>query len=185
MLLVLLFAACTPTTKDSAATCDEPGGPVDGAADAHCTTVVEVDPAACTDTAGEAEDTGEDDDEYGETMYGSSGKDDECKYAVSWSSTDVCEGEDVTFTVTLSYLLDGTPVTGAAPELEGFMTDMETDVLSTGNATTTEVGDGVYTIGPVHFDTAGDWTIRFHIFGDCADGETSPHGHAAFHLNVP
>jgi hypothetical protein len=45
---------------------------------------------------------------------------------------------------------------------------------------------GVYTVGPVRFDASGMWTVRFHFFETCTDfAEDSPHGHAAFYLNVP
>jgi hypothetical protein len=45
---------------------------------------------------------------------------------------------------------------------------------------------GTYTIGPVVFDEAGDWTVRFHFNELCCDVvPDSPHGHAAFHIHVP
>ena len=45
---------------------------------------------------------------------------------------------------------------------------------------------GTYTIRPVVFDEAGDWTVRFHFNELCCDVvPDSPHGHAAFHIHVP
>ena len=40
--------------------------------------------------------------------------------------------------------------------------------------------------GPIQFDMPGRWLIRFHVYHTCLDlVNTSPHGHAAFFLNVP
>jgi hypothetical protein len=45
---------------------------------------------------------------------------------------------------------------------------------------------GTYVTSPVTFDAPGEWTIRFHFFEQCADVlPSSPHGHAAFFVNVP
>ena len=45
---------------------------------------------------------------------------------------------------------------------------------------------GKHKIGPIHFDAAGQWTIRFHIYEECSELlETSPHGHVAFYIAVP
>jgi hypothetical protein len=52
--------------------------------------------------------------------------------------------------------------------------------------TETPAGSGAYTIGPVVFDQPGLWTIRFHLHENCADLlPDSPHGHAAYYINVP
>jgi len=48
------------------------------------------------------------------------------------------------------------------------------------------ISPGVYSVGPVRFDQAGRWTVRFHFFETCLDArEDSPHGHAAFYVDVP
>ena len=49
----------------------------------------------------------------------------------------------------------------------------------------TETSPGTYTYGPIRFDASGKWTVRFHLYEDCVDGDTSPHGHAAFFVTVP
>ena len=50
----------------------------------------------------------------------------------------------------------------------------------------TEIAPGVYQVGPIKFDAPGTWTVRFHFFEECSDArEDSPHGHAAFYVNVP
>jgi hypothetical protein len=55
---------------------------------------------------------------------------------------------------------------------------------STGS--TTETSPGVYQIGPIVFDQPGQWTVRFHLYGSCFDlAPDSPHGHAAFFVQVP
>ena len=44
---------------------------------------------------------------------------------------------------------------------------------------------GIYQ-GTVVFNGPGEWTVRFHIHEECADLlPDSPHGHAAFHIDVP
>ncbi len=181
ILISSLLTACTGKSDDTG-TCDSPGGPADGTPDAHCTAAdyVTVDPTDCqtaTDTGGMAD--------YGDTMYGYSGDDDDCKYAVTWSSTDICEGTGVTFTVNVNYLADGTATTGADPQIEGYLTSDTTHVLPNSGVQTTEVGGGQYTVGPIDFDASGEWTVRFHFFETCADTETGPHGHAAFAVDVP
>ena len=63
------------------------GGPVTGAQDKHCyddggANFIAVDPAMCTIDAG---DTGGGPGDFGDTMYNTSGNDDDCKYAVSYT----------------------------------------------------------------------------------------------------
>jgi hypothetical protein len=172
------------------------GGPVSGPADTHCgSTSAKVDPAACmggggsgggtttttTTTSGTATDTGG--SEYGPTLYNAEGDDDDCKYHVKFTSTSIAENKDVTFTVTVTSKSDGTPVTGAAPDIEAYLSDIHPAPNT--DQKPTEKGMGVYDIGPVKFDAAGKWTVRFHFFESCNDGETSPHGHVAFYLDVP
>jgi hypothetical protein len=144
--------------------------------------------------------------DYGATMFGSEGDDDDCKYHVSWTSTPICQSTlGVTFTVTVTYLGTGLPVTnipanyGVLPEafiptsLDASCDDMSTHVSPTifspgspgsGLLETTPTS-GVY-VGSIIFDQPGEWTVRFHIHEECSDlCGNSPHGHAAFHINVP
>lgn len=54
--------------------------------------------------------------------------------------------------------------------------------------TETPPGSGVYRIGPeTFFDVSGLWYVRFHFNENCCDGANadSPHGHAAYYVNVP
>ena len=54
------------------------------------------------------------------------------------------------------------------------------------NITNHETSPGKYTVGTVRFDRTGMWTVRFHFYETCSDVPAdSPHGHAAFFLNVP
>jgi hypothetical protein len=133
---------------------------------------------------------------YGATMYDSSGSDDLCKYDVSWTSTTITENKNVYFQIKATNRTDQSPVTGAAPFAEIFrLVDGNPGPSSNGNQAPTETSPGTYVIGPVEFDepsdggtpaTQGYWTIRFHLFETCADVlPDSPHGHAAFYLNVP
>ena len=116
-------------------------------------------------------------------MYDTSGRDDDCKYTVSYTVDPICENDGATFIVTAKYATDGTPVVGAKTRLEAFLSD--THPAPNSGAVTTETTPGTYTIGPVKFDAAGKWTVRYHFFEDCADADDSPHGHAAFYINVP
>jgi hypothetical protein len=122
---------------------------------------------------------------FGATMYGYEGDDDDCKYHVVWSATPICEnGSGTTFTVKATKLVDGTPLTGAAPYIEA----VQACSHPIPNVPKQAVEDppGTYTIGPVVFDRPGNWVVRFHFYGNCLDAlQTSPHGHAAFFVSVP
>jgi hypothetical protein len=160
-------------------------------ADTHCTVngvkkAQPVSAASCSVTAeadaGAPEEGGG--DGYGETLAGAEGDDDDCKYRVAWSSTPVRRNTDVTFNVTIHELAGGAAADGAEPEIEAFLGD--THPAPNTGAKTTEAGAGAYAIGPIRFDAAGRWTVRFHIHEQCTDvAEDSPHGHVAFYVDVP
>ena len=78
---------------------------------------------------------------------------------------------------------DGKPVLGAEPDSDVFLND--THAAPNAGTKSAEKGNGVYEIGPIRFDQPGQWTVRFHFFGICPDAPDSPHGHAAFYVNVP
>lgn len=168
-------------------TCVAPGGPVTGAADTHCIAddggaiTTAVDPAACHADA--APDGGATTD-YGPTRDGTSADDDDCKYHVSWTSTAVCEGPGVVFTIVATNKSDGTPLTSAHAEAEIFFN--LTHPSPTPIVDTTEGPPGTYVTQPVKFDEPGEWTVRFHFHEECVDfTDDSPHGHVAFHVQVP
>lgn len=189
-----LVSACSTKTNDPGPGTQSTAAAVVGAADTHCAgkPIVVASQAAChpaeTD-AGHERDAGEADAgappaaEYGATLFGSEGDDDECKYHVKWTSTAVTKGADVTFAIVATNRKDSSPVAAATPYAEIFLT--ETHPGPNTAVKTTETSPGNYTIGPVRFDAAGKWTVRFHFAADCADGEESPHGHVAFFVNVP
>ena len=89
----------------------------------------------------------------------------------------------VTLTVTAITTLDGTALAGAQASAEIFLSN--THPAPNSNVKSVEGPAGVYTIGPVRFDMAGNWTVRFHLFEDCHDTDDSPHGHIAFFVEVP
>jgi hypothetical protein len=157
--------------------------------------------------------SGDDACDYGATMFGGTrandggpevtqGDDDDCKYHVAWTSTPICHSSlRVTFTVTVTSLVTGLPVTDI-PATEGILPeafipttlDAACDTLTT-HPSPTSFGDahlyettptsGVY-VGGIAFDQPGEWTVRFHIHEECSDLlPDSPHGHAAFHITVP
>jgi hypothetical protein len=171
---------------------------VSGAADTHCgATVQTTSTASCHPDAAGLDASGATD--YGDTMFGSSGSDDDCKYDVSWQSTPIAVGQPVWFQLTLKNKSDGSPATGAAPLVETFrLATNDPGPSSNANQAPYEVAPGVYVIGPVAFDqsnasgeagassTPPYWTARFHFDEDCSDLlPDSPHGHAAFYLQVP
>lgn len=193
----LLLAASAGVIACSSSTSNTPPAPgtqstaasVAGAGDAHCAgkPVVVVDPAACTAHSADAgaRDGGAEEGagEYGKTLYGSEGEDDECKYHVKWTSSPVTRDADVTLAIVATKRADSSPVAAAKPYAEIFLND--TTPAPNTPVQTTETSPGNYTIGPVRFSQSGTWTVRFHFAAGCTDGETSPHGHAAFFLNVP
>lgn len=195
LLLLVALPACSSNDEPTSTTDAGPGGgPVSGAADTHCTVptkkVVTVDPAACTppttDAGSDAEaDAATEDamEESAPTMFGSKGDDDDCKYHLEWSITPTHQGEDETVTVKVTKLADGSAATGATPSLEVFLD--ESHLAPKLGDKAVEVSPGTYQIKGVRFDASGQWTIRFHLYQDCFDGETSPHGHAAFYVSVP
>jgi hypothetical protein len=192
-------AYATPSTP----ACASAGAAATGAADTHCVgqTPQPISGADCDDSdAGDASDIGPDGGEvsdYGATMYGTEGDDDDCKYHVSWTSTPICENNNTYFVVTATSLTktdaDGgpAPVTGASTQIEAFMGDTHPappidGVAPSGKQTVVEGPPGTYTIGPIQFDASGQWTIRYHFNEFCCDvADDSPHGHAAFYINVP
>ncbi len=124
------------------------GGPVAGAQDMHCyddggAQFVAVDPAMCTIDAGDSSGGGGD---FGDTMYNSSGNDDDCKYAVSFTiPTGVCDMGNTSFLVTLKDALSNQGIAGASnvrPEV--FKNDASNTPVNTSTSTTTDMGGGVY-----------------------------------------
>jgi hypothetical protein len=186
--------------------CTLPGQATPGPADMHCTgqPVQMTNEGDCFVDAGPVDDAGTDAGDagptdtcdYGDTMFGYSGDDDDCKYHVVWSSTPICE-TSVTFTVTVTYLGNNAPVTGIPqgvlvepfiPTVADAACDNKATHISPSSFNPlpeTPPGSGTY-VGPVVFDAPGDWTLRFHIHEECSDDfDDSPHGHAAFHITVP
>jgi hypothetical protein len=116
---------------------------------------------------------------------GTSNNDDDCKYKVSFTYDCVQRGAPGTvFVVSLkSSTMNNMPVPGADAYVEAFL---NANHPAGGNTASTEPTDGTYRIGPVVFDQSGQWTVRFHFFGNCSDSfQDSPHAHAAFFINVP
>jgi hypothetical protein len=210
---VVLALACSNNNSGGSgvSSCASPGAAAQGPADSHCGgTIQVVDPAACSagddggatgDDGGATGDdggaTGDDggggdagdigncnDPGFGATMYGNSGADDDCKYDVSWTSDPICENQNVYFTVTVAYRSDHTPVTGANAQPDVALNC--THIIPNHPAETSpEISPGVYRVGPIVFDLPGRWVFRFHFFETCNDSPDSPHGHAAFYLDVP
>jgi len=122
--------------------------------------------------------------DYGPTMYGAAGNDDDCKYYLSWTATPIKEGADTYFTVTAIRLGDMAPATcaGISPDVS---LNLQVGVPAPPHPST-EIAPGVYKVGPIKFTQAGTWTVRFHLFEECGDSQAdSPHGHAAFFVQVP
>jgi hypothetical protein len=166
------------------------GGPVCGALDVHCAdadggvtaTAVGLCETGAAPDAG-TPDAGAPISDYGETMFNAEANDDDCKYRVSWTSTPVRKDANVTFMVTLTKLADGTAATGAGVRAEVYLTNTHPAAPP---PQATEAAGGTYTVGPIKFDSPGDWTVRFHFYEQCSDvPEDSPHGHAAFFVRVP
>ena len=139
-------------------------------------------------TGGSASDAGADGgapvSDYGPTMYNNSGSDDDCKYNVNWESTPVKENVGVTFYMNAIRRADEQPAEGANVVLEVYLNSSHPTPST--NIPNKELSGGNYIVGPVIFDAPGMWTVRFHLYEMCSDDpEDSPHGHAAFYVNVP
>ena len=193
---VFLFAAAcsTSSTGGSPPSCPSPGGAVQGPPDTHCTAdggpiVQPTRDASCSLQAGtgDAGTSGADGGPtslYGPTRDNAESDDDDCKYHVRWTATPICENNGVTFTVVATNKTDGSPLTGAGTLAEVYLNDSHPAPNS--HQTTSEGPPGTYTVGPVLFDAPGKWTVRFHFRIECADLlPDSPHGHAAFYVEVP
>ena len=177
-----IFVACT-----DGGSCANPGGPVSAQPDTHC---IDADGGAIVQVTNESAchpDAGPDGGattDYGAAMPNASADDDDCKYHVSWTSSAVCENSGVVFTVVATKKSDGTPLVGGNMEAEVFLN--LTHASPTPYVTSTEGPPGTYVTQPVKFDQPGKWTIRFHFREDCLDlTDDSPHGHAAFYVEVP
>jgi len=182
--LALLAAGCGSSSDGPV------GGPVSGLADAHCggVTPIVVSQASCHPAGATGADPGTAEPEA-PVLYNAEGDDDDCKYHVTFSSTPVRRNENVTFDVTATTLAaPATAATGADIQIESYVSDNQFHVLPNSGSTTVETpaASGKYQIGPVKFDTAGRWVVRFHLYEDCSDlSEDSPHGHVAFYVEVP
>ena len=207
-------AGCSSSDDSSASPATGPvGGPVASFTDAHCDgqPVGTIDPAACKtptpDTgaggaaadgtagaaAGAANCDQTHDAEYGDTLSNSEGDDDDCKYHAAWTSTPIRLNENVTFTLSATNKETSAPL---EPLADGVLPLTRLDVyepcdpnrrgpaqnFSPKIATT---APGVFTVGPIKFDQPGRWVVRFHLYEQCVDGDTSPHGHIAFFVDVP
>ncbi len=193
---------------ESPGTCSTSGGPVSGPPDDHCVApdgggIVQTTTAAgCTaggDGGGVAMGTGDDgggaavndgtcgDPAYGPALHGSFGSDDDCKYDVAWTSTPICVGQPVYFTVLATRRADDSPLTAASP-VPDVVLDCGKAVIDQRlvRSPSPEVAPGTYVVGPVVFPESGRWVFRLHFDEQCLDVEDdSPHGHAAFWVNVP
>jgi YtkA-like len=183
MVAAVLALGCGSSTPS--APTGPAGGMVMGAADVHCTTsagmtVQPTNASSCTSSAPSSGPV-----VCGDQMYGNDGDDDDCKYHVQWTSTPIYENTAVSFTVTVTKLADnGAPVTGANTSVEAFLSIVHPAPPL--KQTKTEMPPGTYAVSPVQFDAPGRWTVRFHFFETCDDTlPDSPHGHAAFYVDVP
>ncbi|HEY8074075.1 MAG TPA: hypothetical protein VIF62_08200, partial [Labilithrix sp.] len=172
-----------PTTGDTSAA-------VSGPTDTHCNgkDSVKVDPNVChmviqKDAGGDGGGGGMDMSDYGPTNFGSEADDDDCKYHVKWTASKVAQKTDVTFFVVVTNKSDNSAMTGSPIRAEVFLND--THPAPNSPQTSKDNGGGNYTVGPIQFDASGQWTVRFHFHEECNDSETSPHGHAAFLVQVP
>jgi hypothetical protein len=205
LALALALGACSSSSSPGGPT----GGPVAGALDDHCgsgttmtiqtvgvcyTDAPPTNASSCTDitfqsggppdAGAPADDGGTGTTDYGPTLFNAMGFDDDCKYSVSWTATPIRVNTDVTFSVTVKRLDDMTPAHCAGLYAEGYIDN--TPAAGPATPGPEEGMTGVYKIGPYKFSVPGIWTVRFHIHGECDDSRSdSPHGHAAFFVNIP
>jgi len=122
-----------------------------------------------------------------EVRYGSRAADDDCKYDARFTNTCIVVGKPVTFSLSLRQRKTGNPGSGAHPNSpEIFLADNPSHISPSNSIKATESPLGTYQIGPIVFDVAGRWVVRFHYFEECSDvPPDSPHGHVAFYVDVP
>ncbi|GAC1355902.1 MAG: hypothetical protein NVSMB47_09360 [Polyangiales bacterium] len=213
VVVVAAAAACSSSTPSGPT--GPAGGPATGAADTHCAARKQpTEATAChpdldagvadsggadagpsdaatdapTDAPGEAPgdataDTAPD-NPYGPTMFGVEADDDDCKYHLQYTVDPVYKGQDVYFHLTAMKKSDGLWAKAAAPRVELFQST--THPAPNTDQRAVESSPGKYDLGPLRFDASGRWTARFHLYEDCSDlQDTSPHGHAAFYVDVP
>jgi hypothetical protein len=194
-----LLAVEIACSSSSSSTTDDGsvGGPVVGPADNHCSgvTPIQVSAASCHPSADAgAPATGADaaaSDAAAPApaiMFNSDGDDDDCKYHVTFTSTPVKKNQNVTFNVNVTELVNSAPATGADIVIEAYLADNNLHPAPNNGTTTSEApaGSGMYTVAPVKFDASGRWIVRFHFYETCFDTlPDSPHGHAAFYVDVP
>ena len=182
-----VITSCTKTVTNA-------GGDFYGPEDMHCIDPTsgqmitqQTDQSVCQerpDAGPPQPDAAVPEPEYGATMFNADGFDDDCKYHVSWTSNPIFENTDVYFTVVATTTVDGKPATGANIYDEAYLDDQHEAPPTTQSAV--ESPPGTYKIGPIQFDKPGAWTNRFHLHEDCLDLlDDSPHGHAAFYIDVP
>lgn len=190
--------------EPNAGTCASPGGAVLGPQDNHCEAPDGGEIIQDTTTAGCYADAGPDsggddgggdagnigncgDNAYGATMDNNWGADDDCKYNVLWTSTPICENVPVYFTVSAVRRQDNMPLTGANARPDVVLNcDHPIPNTPTPRDPSPEISPGTYLVGPITFDQPGKWVFRFHFNEDCLDiADDSPHGHAAFYIDVP
>jgi hypothetical protein len=192
--MALLGVACSDDDDAGGGECIGGEGAVAGAADDHCIaedgSEIAQEIGMCT-TGGEAAEEGEEheheEEEEHAILTGREADDDDCKYHVRFENTCVALNQPVTFTLTLTRKFDGQPGSGTTPAYpEIYLEDDPTHISPSNDIRASEGPAGTYEIGPIVFDQSGRWVIRFHYFEDCSDlPEDSPHGHAAFYIDVP
>ncbi len=131
--------------------------------------------------------------EYGPTHAGSEADDDDCKYHVKWLATGATPTDDVYFQIDLTTKADGKPASHVVAANNPIVAEVYIDNgdpsknhVAPNSEPTSQESDmpGRYILGPIRFDQAARWTVRFHIYPDCDDGDTSPHGHTAFFFDA-
>ena len=179
-----LGVACSDDGDAGAGECVGGPGAVEGAAAPLCDAPQEIGECVtgAVDGAGD-----EEEEEEHATHTGREADDDDCKYHVSFENTCVAVDQPVTFTLSLTRLIDGLPGTGTNPAYpEIFLEEDESHLSPSNDITATERSPGKYEIGPVVFDVPGRGVVRFHYFESCSEiPEDSPHSHGAFYIDVP
>ena len=175
-----LFCSAVAVALAAACSSGPSGSAVAGPADTHCGTNAQaVNLAACASGGADAGVI-----DYGETRYNAEADDDDCKYHVKFSNSEIHENNDVSFNTVVTKKAGGGAATATPVDLEVFLNDTHPGPNT--NQHSTETSAGTYNVGPVRFDAPGRWTVRFHLHEDCSDAAPdSPHGHVAFFIDVP
>ena len=106
--------------------------------------------------------------DYGPTLYNSEADDDDCKYHVKFTATPIRREPERDLHRTATTLADGAAGDRRQRRRRG-VPERHPPRAELAARRPTRSRGGMYDVGPIKFDAAGRWTVRFHLHEDCQD----------------